>query len=100
MKGEGEGDGGLDEWRRELKRDFERKKGYWHETWDQVLELDPGFFEQFSAVPFRHRESEGDDEGEEPTERASGMETGLSPKVKEFVYIAIECTTTHLYVPA
>lgn len=58
VKGEGEGDGGLDERRRELKRelkrDFERKRGYWHETWNQVLELNPDFFEaytQFSAVP-------------------------------------------------
>jgi hypothetical protein len=58
VKGEGEGNGGLDERRRELKRelkrDFERKRGYWHETWNQVLELNPDFFEaytQFSAVP-------------------------------------------------
>ena len=54
---------------------------------------------KFSAVPFRHRGSEGEDEGEEPAGRASGTRTGLSPKVKEFVYIAIDCATTHLYVP-
>lgn len=94
--------GGLDEWRRELKRDFERKRGYWHETWDQVLELHPDFFQaytQFSAVPFRHRGSEGKDGSEEPAGRASGTGTSMSPKVKEFVYIAIDCAMTHLYVP-
>jgi alkylhydroperoxidase/carboxymuconolactone decarboxylase family protein YurZ len=64
------------------------------------LELDPDVFEaytQFSAVPFRHLGSEG--EGEEPAGRTSGTGTGLSPKVKEFVYIAIDCATTYLYVP-
>jgi alkylhydroperoxidase/carboxymuconolactone decarboxylase family protein YurZ len=45
-------------------------------------------------VPFRHCGSEG----EEPAGRASGTGTGPSPKVKEFVYIAIDCATTHLYV--
>jgi hypothetical protein len=74
---------------RELKKDFERKRGFLHETWDQVPELDPDFFKtytRFSAVPFRHCGGEGEDLGEEPAGRASG--TGLSPKVKEFVYIA------------
>jgi alkylhydroperoxidase/carboxymuconolactone decarboxylase family protein YurZ len=63
------------------------------------LELDPDVFEaytQFSAVPFRHLGSEG--EGEDPAGRASRTGTGLSPKVKEFVYIAIDCATTYLYV--
>lgn len=66
--------------------------------------MEPGldFFEaytQFSAVPFRRRGSDSDDEGEEPAGRASGTGTGLSPKVRELVYIAIDCATTHLYVP-
>jgi alkylhydroperoxidase/carboxymuconolactone decarboxylase family protein YurZ len=48
------GDGGLDERRKELKEDFERKRGYWGETWDAVLKVDPDFFEAYtvSAVFF------------------------------------------------
>jgi alkylhydroperoxidase/carboxymuconolactone decarboxylase family protein YurZ len=79
---------------------FERKMDYWHETWDQVLELDPDFLEaytKFAAV--RHSRSDGDDEGEEPVRRASGTVTDLLPKVKELVYVAIDCTTMQLYVP-
>jgi alkylhydroperoxidase/carboxymuconolactone decarboxylase family protein YurZ len=95
--GPGGGRGELDERRRELKSEFERKRGYWHETWDQVLDLDPDFFEaytHFSAVPFRQREG-----GDEGSATAGETGTGLSPKIKEFVYIAIDCATTHLYVP-
>ena len=91
--------GEMDERRRELKDEFVRKRGYWHETWDQVLELDPDFFEaytHFSAVPFRRRE---ESEGEANPADGPGTGTGLSAKVKEFVYIAIDCATTHLYVP-
>ena len=29
----------------------------------------------------------------------TGTGTGLSAKLKELVYIAIDCATTHLYVP-
>ncbi len=50
--------------------------------WDGVLELDPDFFEsylRFSAVPWE-----------------SGV---LEPKVKEFIYIAVDTAATHLYVP-
>lgn len=42
-------------------------------------------------MPFRQRESEG--------EASPAEGTGLGAKVKEFVYIAIDCATTHLYVP-
>lgn len=65
---------------RALKEEFIRARGYWRPTWDQVLALDPDFFEaylNFSSVPWRH-----------------GV---LSPKVKEFIYIAIDASTTHLH---
>ena len=65
---------------RALKEEFTRARGYWSPTWDQVLALDPDFFEaymNFSAVPWR-----------------SGV---LAPKVREFIYIAIDASTTHLH---
>ena len=50
--------------------------------WDGLLALDPEFFQiylNFSAKPWK-----------------SGT---LDPKIKEFMYIAIDVATTHLYEP-
>ena len=48
--------------------------------WDDMLKLSPDFFEayvEFSSVPWK---------------------TGtLEPKIKEFIYIAIDTATTHLH---
>jgi alkylhydroperoxidase/carboxymuconolactone decarboxylase family protein YurZ len=66
----------------QLKAEFTAARGYWSELWDHVLALSPDFFEaymHFSSIPWRH-----------------GM---LEPKVKEFIYIAIDAATTHLYAP-
>lgn len=65
-----------------LKEEFTRARGYWAPVWDQVLRLSPEFFEaymRFSAVPWKNGT--------------------LEPKVREFVYIAIDVATTHLYDP-
>lgn len=66
----------------DLKRQFIANRGYWSAVWDDVLRLSPDFFEaymEFSSVPWR-----------------SGT---LDPKIKEFIYIAIDVATTHLYDP-
>ena len=71
-----------DERRLALKADFKAKRGYWHEFWDGMLELDPDFFEAyvgFSAYPWTH-----------------GV---LEPKVKELIYTAFDASATHMYVP-
>ena len=64
----------------ELKAEFTANRGYWHEFWDGLLELDPELFAayvDFSSVPWK---------------------TGtLEPKVKEM--IAFDAAATHLYVP-
>ncbi|MBO0801545.1 MAG: NAD-binding protein [Nocardiopsaceae bacterium] len=64
----------------EIKAAFTENRGYWHEFWDEMLELDPELFAaytEFSSVPWR---------------------TGtLEPKVKELVYIAFDTAATHLY---
>jgi alkylhydroperoxidase/carboxymuconolactone decarboxylase family protein YurZ len=65
-----------------LKRDFVENRGYWAPLWDDVLRLDADFFAaylQFSSVPWKNGT--------------------LEPKIKEFVYIAIDAATTHLYEP-
>lgn len=71
----------LDERRRELKETFTKARGYWSNVWDDLLDRDPDFFESylnFSSVPWRRN-------------------GGLPPKVREFCYIAIDASTTHLY---
>lgn len=66
----------------QLKDDFIRVRGYWNDFWDGLLLLSPDFFETYlrlSSVPW-----------------SPGV---LPPKVKEFIYIAIDAATTHLYEP-
>ncbi|MEU7873752.1 carboxymuconolactone decarboxylase family protein [Dactylosporangium sp. NPDC049140] len=66
----------------EIKDEFIRVRGTWSETWEGVLRLDPEFLKaylDFSAVPWRN-----------------GV---LEPKVKEFIYIAIDANATHMYLP-
>ncbi len=74
--------GELSDRQRALKADFEAKRGYWHPFWDDVLVLDPDFFEaytRFSSVPW-----------------TTGV---LEPKVKELIYTAFDVSATHLYEP-
>lgn len=74
----------LNDKQRGLKETFKKNRGYWADTWDPVLKLSPGFFEaytEYSSVPFQPGHSV------------------LEPKVKEFVYCAIDCATTHLFGP-
>jgi alkylhydroperoxidase/carboxymuconolactone decarboxylase family protein YurZ len=72
----------LTEYQEHLKAEFTRVRGYWHEFWNEMLELDPEMFEaylEFSSVPWR---------------------TGpLSPAEKELIYISYDIAATHLYVP-
>lgn len=66
--------------RAKIKEDFIRRRGFWTETWNPLLELDPVFFESyadFSAL-------------------ASSSRT-LEPKYREIVVCAFDAATTHLY---
>ena len=68
--------------RKKLKDNFIKERGYWSDFWDGLLALDPEFFQiylNFSATPWKNGT--------------------LEPKVKEFMYIAIDVATTHLYEP-
>ncbi|HEY4373369.1 MAG TPA: carboxymuconolactone decarboxylase family protein [Burkholderiales bacterium] len=72
----------LDARREALKQSFVKNRGYWHPSWEGLLELDPELFEtyvEFSSVAWR-----------------TGV---LEPKVKEFMYCAFDAAATHLYVP-
>ena len=72
----------MDERKEKLKQDFTTKRGYWSDIWDSVLRLSPEFFEgytAFSSVPFK------------------GDHSHLDAKTKELIYVAIDCSTTHLF---
>jgi alkylhydroperoxidase/carboxymuconolactone decarboxylase family protein YurZ len=65
-----------------MKAAFIEHRGYWSDLWDGVLALSPDYFEaygEFSSVPWK---------------------TGtLEPKVREFVYVAVDAAGTHMYEP-
>jgi alkylhydroperoxidase/carboxymuconolactone decarboxylase family protein YurZ len=65
-----------------LKADFTAKRGYWHSFWDGLLELDPDFFEGYTAFSSH-----------------PWIQGVLDPKVKELIYTAFDASATHLYVP-
>jgi alkylhydroperoxidase/carboxymuconolactone decarboxylase family protein YurZ len=72
----------LSERQLEIKAEFERHRGYWNSFWDDVLVLDPDFFEaytQFSSVPWKHGP--------------------LEPKIKELIYTAFDVAATHMFAP-
>ncbi len=62
--------------------DRQISKGDWNPLWDTIRQWDPAFIEaylMFRSVP--HRKGP------------------LPPKIKEFILIAINAATTHLYAP-
>lgn len=72
----------LGEHQQRLQDEFTETRGYWHAFWNEILELDPELFEAytaFSSVPWHHGT--------------------LTPAEKELIYIAFDCSSTHLYVP-
>jgi len=63
-----------------LKAKFIEERGYWNSVWGDLLENDADYFEaylDFSSAPWRHG--------------------SLSPKVKEYIYIAIDASSTHMF---
>ncbi|KAK3329828.1 AhpD-like protein [Apodospora peruviana] len=82
----------FDDNQEKLKEEFTQKRGYWHTFWEDFLRLDPEFFGaylEFSSVPWVM-----DVDG-----NGTGGKGVLEPKMKELVYCAFDCASTHLYVP-
>lgn len=65
-----------------LREEFEADRGYWAKLWDQVMHLDHEYFEDVKET-FSYPE----------------RNNTLNPKVKEFIWIAIDITLTHIYKP-
>ena len=63
-----------------IKEEFSRVRGFWTPTLDVMVRLDADFFDaylKYSSIP--------------------AQRNALSPKVREFVWIAINVSSTHLY---
>ncbi|RFU30813.1 hypothetical protein B7463_g5520, partial [Scytalidium lignicola] len=72
----------LSDYQQRLKTEFTESRGYWHPFWEELLELDPNFFDKYTALS------------------ASPWKSGsLEPKYKELMYCAFDCACTHLYRP-
>ena len=64
----------------EIKEDFIKTRGFWNEQRDQLARLMPDYFKALSDL------------STEPWKNAS-----LSPKEKEFIYISIDSSITHMH---
>lgn len=65
-----------------IRDDFVKTRGYWNEDRDAIARLLPDYFKALSELSM------------EPWKHGS-----LSPKEREFMYIAIDCSVTHTYGP-
>jgi alkylhydroperoxidase/carboxymuconolactone decarboxylase family protein YurZ len=64
----------------QLKEQFVEDRGYWVAHWGAILQFAPEYFGaylEFSSVPW--------------------LQGTLEPKLREFIYVAIDASTTHLY---
>lgn len=76
-------DGVLNARQQRLKEQFIRRRGGWTNRWNCLLQTDEAFFEaytDFSSVPWEN-------------------EPALPAKVREFIYVAIDGSTAHLFMP-
>ena len=65
-----------------VKEDFIKTRGFWNEDRDSLARLMPDYFRALSEL------------SAEPWKNGA-----LTPKEREFVYIAIDCSVTHMYGP-
>lgn len=67
--------------RQATKAEFIRLRGYWNDFWNGLLAIDHEFFKSYLQYSL------------------AGQKGPLHPKIKEFIYIAIDAAATHLYEP-
>lgn len=65
-----------------VKEKFKEGRGYWSDFWEAVLKMDHEYLDKYTDLS-SHPWNEG----------------VLEPKLKEFIYIAADVSTTHLYTP-
>jgi alkylhydroperoxidase/carboxymuconolactone decarboxylase family protein YurZ len=65
-----------------VKEKFKEGRGYWSDFWEAVLRMDHVYLDKYTDLS-SHPWKEG----------------VLEPKLKEFIYLAADVSTTHLYTP-
>jgi alkylhydroperoxidase/carboxymuconolactone decarboxylase family protein YurZ len=63
-----------------IREDFRKRRGYWNDDWERLLQINPAYVEGFlnlSAYTYEHGT--------------------LSPKTRELVYLATNCSPTHFF---
>ena len=73
----------IQEHRTDLRHRFEQAMGYWDPACDDVLSVAPAYFAAYTDYLI-----------------ASQKTGALSPKVREFIHITLNASTTHLHAPA
>src|ERR1700745_476719 len=66
----------------EVKQDFIRLRKAWAPQWESVLRMDCEYLDRYlklSVLPFEHN--------------------FLSDKIKEFIYLAMNASSTHMFLP-
>jgi alkylhydroperoxidase/carboxymuconolactone decarboxylase family protein YurZ len=66
--------------RSRIREDFKRRRGYWNDDWERLLQINPPYVAGFLSLS------------------AYTYERGnLSPKTRELVYLATNCSPTHFF---
>jgi alkylhydroperoxidase/carboxymuconolactone decarboxylase family protein YurZ len=63
-----------------IREDFRSRRGYWNDDWERLLQINPAYvagFLNLSAYTYEHG--------------------SLSPKTRELVYLATNCSPTHFF---
>jgi alkylhydroperoxidase/carboxymuconolactone decarboxylase family protein YurZ len=63
-----------------VKEKFKEGRGYWSDFWEAVLQMDHEYLDRYTDLSSQ-----------------PWLEGVLDPKMKEFIYIAADVSTTHLY---
>ncbi|KAL4860757.1 AhpD-like protein [Aspergillus spectabilis] len=78
--GNGNGTKQIEAERARIKEAFIQRRGFWTDTWNPLLQLDPAFFEtymEFSSI--------------------ASHSSMIEPKYREVIICAFDAATTHLY---
>ncbi|WP_440534547.1 carboxymuconolactone decarboxylase family protein [Variovorax sp. YR566] len=63
-----------------IREDFKRRRGYWNDEWERLLHISPSYVAAYLELSAYTAER-----------------GGLSPKTRELIYVATNCSPTHFF---
>lgn len=63
-----------------VRGDFKRRRGYWNDEWERLLQINPSYVAAYLELSAYTAER-----------------GGLSPKTRELIYVATNCSPTHFF---